>query len=321
MWPTVAMPRPALPEQVLDLLQSQHGLISLGQSRSAGLSDQSRRQLLDGGRWERVAPSVYGVVDHRRTWIRLLWTAHLHAGPDSTISHESSGRLHRFEQAPAGRVSLIVPARIRHGLPWVRYHRSDQLEPADIATMHGLPVTTRVRTVFDLASVLHVATLRDLVHDEVTEHRLSLARIGAYLDGTRRRGKPGVARLARVLDDLGPGDGLPRSELERLLDEVVRLSGLPTPVHEYPLPGRGDTTGFVDRCWPEARMIVEADGRKWHTRRAQILRDSTRTLAAQAAGYETTRLLWEHLAHDPDTTAEQLQTIHARRLLQRRGSV
>jgi len=180
--------------------------------------------------------------------------------------------------------------------------------------IEGLPVTTPLRTIVDLASVLHIASLRDLVRDQITLQRLDAAELGAVMGSLRRRGKPGVAKLSRVLDDLAPGEGLPRSELERLLDHVIRLSGLPTPVAEYPLPGRGVATGFVDRCWPEARMIVEADGRKWHTRRNQMELDATRSIEAQAAGFETTRLLWEHLESDADNTAQLLRTIYERRL-------
>lgn len=230
------------------------------------------------------------------------------------ISHQSAGRLHHFDQAPEGIVSLMGRRNRRHGPAQVRWHRGDDLLPAHIMSIDGLPVTTPLRTIFDLASVLHIASLRELVRDQITLRHLNAAELGALMDSLRGRGKPGVAKLSRVLDDLGPGEGLPRSVLEQLLDDVIRLSGLPTPAAEYPLPGRGAVTGFVDRCWPEARMIVEADGRKWHTRRHQMELDATRSIEAQAAGFETTRLLWEHLESDVDNTARLLRTIYEQRV-------
>lgn len=60
-------------------------------------------------------------------------------------------------------------------------------------------------------------------------------------------------------------------------------------------------------------MIVEVDGRKWHTRRQQMVADHDRSLQAQAAGYETTRLLWEHVAHDPEGTAATMAAVYAAR--------
>jgi len=179
--------------------------------------------------------------------------------------------------------------------------------------MDGLRVTSLLRTVVDLAAVLHIARVRAMVEQGVLERRFSLVGVGATLGRVRRKGKPGVGKLDRVLDDLGPGDGIPNGELERLLGPVLRLAGLPAPVHEHPLPGHGARTGFVDRCWPEARMIVEVDGRMWHTRRQQMVADHDRSLQAQAAGYETTRLLWEHVAHDPEGTAATMAAVYAAR--------
>ena len=71
---------------------------------------------------------------------------------------------------------------------------------------------------------------------------------------------------------------------------------------------------IVDFVCFRARLIVEADGRRWHARREQALLDATRSLEAAAKGYETTRLLWEHLAHDPVTTAGLLREVHDLRL-------
>jgi Transcriptional regulator, AbiEi antitoxin len=302
-----------VPPALASLLASQYGLATRTQSRKLGLGDGELRRLVRTGRWVRVAPSVYSVANHRDSWVRRLWAAHLHAGPGSLVSHESAGRLHGYQEVPAGLVTLIAGPVYRRPLDGVRLRVVTDLDPAHVTEWNGLPVTTPLRTVVDLASTLHIATLRLLVEHAVTDRRLSLAQLGAFHADLRRQGKNGVARLGQVLDDLGPGDGLPRSELERLLDRVIELSGVPSPVHEYPLPGRGAVSGFVDRCWPEARLIVEGDGRKWHTRRQQALRDATRSLEAQAVGYETTPLLWEHLANDPQTTAVLLRTVHDRR--------
>ena len=307
-------PVKTFPIEARELLGVQHGLISLEQCRGIELDDAHVKALVRSGRWERVAPAVYTSPGHHQTWNRSLWLAHLHAGPDSVVSHQSAGRLHGYTQVQAGIVSLMGSSNCRHGPAETRWHRGDDLLPAHVTRIGGLPVTTPLRTIFDLASVMHIASLRDLVRDEITLHQLDVAELGAVMDSLRRRGKPGVAKLARVLDDLGPGEGLSRSQLERLLDEVISGSGLPTPAVEYPLPGRGAATGFVDRCWPEARMIVEADGRRWHTRRTQMGLDATRSIEAQAAGFETTRLLWEHLESDADNTARLLRTIYEQRL-------
>ena len=311
-----------MPEEVSDRLRSQRGVVTRSQALRAGMTTSAIRTEVRNGRWDRAAPGVYVLSGSATTWERALWVAHLHLGPDSCVSHESAGRLHGLPEVPGGIVSLSVPHRRRPRVPGVRVRRTDDLSRDHVVRLDGLPLTSLPRTIVDLASVLHVARLRLLVERLVIERKVSLAQVGATLAGLRRRGKPGVMLLGRVLDDLGPGDDIPNGELERLFDDLVTLSGLPDPVHEHPLPGVGPRSGFVDRCWPDARLIVELDGRKWHTRRQQVLADHDRLLQAQAAGYETTRLLWEHVRSDGPSTTDALRIIYERRTsLLRRADV
>ena len=81
-------------------------------------------------------------------------------------------------------------------------------------------------------------------------------------------GRPGASSLVRVLDERGPGRDVARTALEAKLDEVLSLAGLAHGSAEHPLPGAGRRHGLVDRAFPEAKLVVEADGRRWHARRS-----------------------------------------------------
>lgn len=291
------------------------GVVARRQVLDLGASPRVIDRRLHSGRWEEIHPGVYGLSGHAPSWRRSLWAAHLHAGPASVVAAASAGRLHGFEQVPARRCVLIVPnmrARAPEGVTWIR---TPDLAPQDVLNRVGLPpLTSAARTAMDVAARLHVASLRLLVEQGILERRFTLAEVGSVLARVRRRGKPGVARLARVLDDLGPGGGVPGTELEHLLDEVIALAGIQRPVPQHPLPSQRGRVGFVDRLWPEARLIAEADGRRWHDRRQQMRADADRTLEAQALGYETSRLHWEHLRHDPHGTAALLRAIYLQRV-------
>lgn len=304
---------PGMADDVVRILARQYGLISRAQALAAGLEPGAIRHRVDSGRWIREAPGVYGIPGHRPSWRRSLWSAYLHAGPASAVAHESAGRLRGFSQVPAGRRVLIVPDVRRHPPPGVVWHRLVDLAPSDVSLQDGLPVTTAARTAMDLASVLSPVVLRLLVEEGVSERRFRLAEVGAVLARVRRKGRRGVRRMERVLDELGPGEAVPRSQLERLGDRVIARAGLPPPIHEAPLPGRGALEGRVDRCWPELRWIVEFDGRRWHERRQQMALDAERDLQALAAGYATSRLFWEHVDGDPGGSAELLVAIACRR--------
>jgi hypothetical protein len=208
----------APPSPLAALLDRQHGVITRTQCLDMGLDRNDIRGMVRSGRWKRLAPSVYGITDHRSTWVRKLWTAHLHAGPDSVVSHESAGRLCGFRQAPAGLVVLTVRSHRRSPEPGVVHRYGRDLEPEHVEEWNGLPVTTPLRTIVDLGAALHVASVRSLLQDViVTERRFTRATVGAFVATLHRPGKRGMANLTRVLDDMAPGAGVPRSELERLL--------------------------------------------------------------------------------------------------------
>ena len=299
------------PDGELEVIASQqHSVFSAAQVAEAGLTARQARHRVESGRWLVAAPGVYCFPGYRPTWRWRLWVAFLHAGPDSVISHTSAGRLHRCSALIGWPVEVMVRQADRHALPGTVRHRIDDLEPGDIVHVDGLPVTSPARTIVDLAAGATVARLTRTLEDAIVEGSVRAEEVAIVLQRVRRRGKPGVRTLCDVLDRLGPGDGLSRSELERMLDHVVDLAGLPEPVREHPLPSDGSMRGFVDRCWPAARLIVEADGRKWHSRRQEIARDHDRDTEAARRGYLTLRMMWERLQHDPLGSGRALREVY-----------
>ncbi len=302
-------------EAFAQLSSDQFGTFTRQQVMSLGASPAMIRQRVESGLWTRTLPSVYALAGHRDSWHRRLWAAHLHAGPGSVICLDSAAELQGAGGVQPGRVQLMVPGNRGHQPTGVRWYRRIDLLEEEVVRLPGLPpMTSPARTAVDLAATMHVARLRLFVEAGHVERRFRLAEVGTILDRVRRSGKHGVRNLAKVLDDLGPGDGIPRSHLERLGDDVIELAGLPAPQHEHPLPNLRGRTGFVDRCWPEAKLIVELDGRRWHDRFQQRLQDADRRLEAQVCGYETSEVLWEHATSDRQRTAEILATVYRRRV-------
>ena len=75
-------------------------------------------------------------------------------------------------------------------------------------------MTSPARTSVDLAAFLSPARLRRFVESAVVEKRCTLAEVGSIHARVRRSGKRGVRSLERVLDAIGPGDAISRTELE-----------------------------------------------------------------------------------------------------------
>lgn len=130
-----------------------------------------------------------------------------------------------------------------------------------------------------------------------------------------RRGKPGIRRLARVLDKLTSTKAVTMSKLERQLFELMAAAGLPRPISQYAFPGRLFTNGCVDAAYVDAKLVVEADGRAWHTRIADVKRDRDRDNDAARHGWQVLRLLHEHITADATGTAELIRDVRRERLL------
>ena len=276
---------------VEQLAAAQFGVVSRAQVLELGMTAAQIRTRVARRSWLRLAPGVLGFPGHADSLRRRCWIAQLHAGEEAVLSHRTAALLHRMQPVERGPVELIVPRGHSRGLADTRRHRPREFDPSQVSRIDGLPVTTPVRTLLDISGQLLVPRLAEVVEHCEVEGICPLVAVGAELSRVRRRGLPGVRRLETVLDRLGPGEGLPHSELERLGDGVRHLAGLPEPVHEHPLPSAHGRTGFVDRAWLEAMLIVEYDGRRWHTRRAEIDRDHQRDLEASALGWHPESLL------------------------------
>jgi very-short-patch-repair endonuclease len=155
-----------------------------------------------------------------------------------------------------------------------------------------------------LASVVEHALWRDLVDLE------SLVGLRARMSAERAKG---VRLLAAVLDEQATGVLPPTSELERALYTVLDDRRLPAYVRQAPFPWWPWAPHRVDAYVPAWHRIIEADGRRWHTRRADFERDRWRDHLAQAHGIEVTRFTHRQLVRDPGYARTLLKEIAAHR--------
>ena len=120
--------------------------------------------------------------------------------------------------------------------------------------------------------------------------------------------------MTRILDERGPGLMAPASELEHLMLRALDAAGLPRPVAQHPFPGRQVIAGCVDAAYPDARIILEADGRRWHSRVRDLVRDRARDNEAARAGWQTLRFMTDELRSDPVGVAETVGETRRMRL-------
>jgi very-short-patch-repair endonuclease len=105
--------------------------------------------------------------------------------------------------------------------------------------------------------------------------------------------KKGRRRLEDALARLD-GDRAPLSNWSSWASERLRAHGLPRPLleHRFTRPD-GTLIAQVDLFWPEARLVVELDGRTFHSSPAQMATDRRRDANLAALGVVVLRFTWE----------------------------
>lgn len=283
-----------------DLAARQHGAFGRWQLEAAGIDDPPIKRRLASGQWIAARAGVYVLAGLPPDPWRDVWIGWLAVGEDAVRSHECAAEAQGLHPVVTGRLVFTTRHGDHHRLDGVIVHQLRDVQPRHVVDLGGMPTTTVPRTIVDLAAISHVARLRHIVENAVNDRLVTDEAIGCVLGDVARRGKRGMGRLVKVLADRAPGEPVSDSELERMLLRAVRFAGLADPVAQFPHPGRVPGKGRVDFAYPDARLILEADGRRWHQRIADLKRDRARDNEAARAGWLTMRFMWEELDNDPE---------------------
>lgn len=289
------------------LVSRQHGVVARGQLVALGFTAEAIKHRLATGRLHLVHRGVYAVGRPELT-VRGRWLAAvLGCGAEAALSHASAAALWGIRRERDRRIEVSVPAHADSRPSGVAVHRRAALRPADVTRREGIPVTSPICTLVDLASRL----TRDQIEAAVNEaDKLDLTdpeRLRSALDAMPRR--PGVRRLRETLDRRT--FELTDSELERRFLRLVRKAGLPCPATGQHL------NGFeVDFHWPDLGLVVETDGLRYHRTPAQQARDRLRDQAHTVAGLTALRFTRAQVRFEPDHVQATLAAV-ARRLAER----
>lgn len=293
------------PEHRVRLIaQRQRGVITRRQVLATGFTEDRLRHRVASGAWRRLDRGVY-LVFGDATPHRLLAAA-VFALP-AVVSHASAAQLHGLEGPHYPTPEVTVPHRMSNRFAGVSVHESTDLDPEHIVEVDGLPVTSVARTIFDVAIRLRKLRLRRMVDDAFVRRLATPSDLRTMLGMLGRRGRPGTAAIRALVQDLEERYVAPESELERRLLEVLEQAGLPPPEQQMRLPWRSPVAGRIDAAYPSARLIIECDGRRWHTLAESFERDRRRDNLAQLAGWTVLRFTWEDVTRRPLETVQQIR--------------
>lgn len=278
------------------LAAGQHGVIARWQLLAAGISDDAIAHRVAVRRLHRLHGGVVAISERPSELGRLL-AAVLACGERAVLSHRSAGALWDLLR-DRGPIDVLVVGRVRakRGL---RVRSTRSLHPADVTAHRGIACTSVARTIVDLGAVLRPHELNKVLERSMVLSVFDKRALDAAL--ARANGRRGTGYLRRLLEDMTEPPPT-RSELERRFLELLRVASLPSPITN------GLVGGYeVDFHWPEAKLIVETDGRATHDNPFAFERDHQRDLELKLAGWEVIRITWRQLREEPDRVTTLLR--------------
>ena len=265
-------------------------MIARAQLLALGMSRRAIEHRIAIGRLHSVRRGVYAVGRRELTREGEWMAAILACGGGALLSHESAAALWRIRPDRHGPIEVSVPGTVFRRAAGIRAHRRATLAPQDRAAHRGIPLTSPVRTILDLATRLASGQLERTVNEADKLDLVDPETLRAALDD--RGGQRGVRVLRGLLDR--DTFRLTDSELERRFLRLAREAGLPPPETQ------ARVCGFrVDFHWPELGLVVETDGLRYHRTPAQQARDARRDQALAAAGLTCVRFTHADVRHAP----------------------
>ena len=283
------------------LAAGQFGVVAREQLLALGVSATTITRWVSEGRLVRLYRGVYAVGHANLTASGRRMAAVLACGPGAVLSHLTAaahlGLLHY--SGASIHISLPSHRKVR-AQGRIRVHHT-RLHPGDRA-IEGIPVTSPMRTLLDLAGIVSEPRLREAVERSQRMQVFDRRELDFLVADSQ--GRTGVRALRRLLADLGDVAPEFRSHAERAFYELVRSSGLPLPQMNVVVAGL-----TVDAYWPEHNLVVEIDGYSYHRSRRVFEDDHARTERLQQAGLEVRRFTAKRVLGHPEATVAAMTQV------------
>jgi hypothetical protein len=276
-----------------------HGLFSVRQAVAAGYSRAEIARQVRRGRWARLERGILIEAGRSLDPIDQLLLAVLRCPPGSVIAYRSAANVLEWDllHKPA-QVQLIVPRSCEVAEVDVR---RTLLHPSEVTLVGVLPVTTPVRTALDIAANCDHMEAVVAIDSAYRLSQISPAELeAAWCSRTGMHGHQAASRA------IGAADAMSGSVPESQLRVQLALAGLPPPLTQYRVLRDGREIARVDFAWPDARLVVEVDGYRWHSSPAALKRDHRRQNRLELAGWTVLRFTADDVRDEPASVVAEI---------------
>ena len=290
-------------DRLARLAAKQHGVFTIAQAREVGLSRSARRHRLTKHDWHEVSGGVYRLRGAPVTWSMRLFAAVATIGASAAASHRAAAQLYGIPGFTENWIEVTAKRGAHSPYRTARLHAT-RMPASHVRLVDNIPTTSVARTLFDLAGVLHPGRTERALDNCLAHHLLTPEAAWRVYHELASSGRAGGRIFRQLLEARGSGYVAPASELERLFLEIVAAANLPIPKRELNVGDSDRWIGRVEFVYPEARLLIEIDGRLYHTALLDRAHDRDRDNALMAAGWRVLRIDYEMLTKTPDRVAQ-----------------
>jgi very-short-patch-repair endonuclease len=277
---------------VAELAAEQWGVVTLQELLRCGVTGREVEGRVRKGHLHRVHRAVYAVGHPNLPLQGRFLAATKACGPTAVLSHYSAATLWGLVDWDGRDPEVTVPGTTTRKHRGIRVHRSLTLTRADVMRRQGIWVTAPARTIHDLSSVLPYKGVRRAAREALSRRLVATHRLPP-----------------RIAATIAPT----RSELEDAVLDLVLDAGFQRPDVNKPIEIHGRRV-IPDFRWPAQRLVVEADGAKWHDNAIARQDDAERQALLEAHGERVLRVTWHQAISQPRETIARLEDAGAPKL-------
>jgi predicted transcriptional regulator of viral defense system len=150
------MPDKWVLDRLYPVAEAQLGHFTTHQAEELGVDRRYLTHHLRSGNLERVERGIYRLRNYPRHPFEDVMAATLWVGEGSAASHDTALAIYGLADAMPSVIHITVDRRFRGDRPGVVLHKA-RLPNEDVANREGIPVTTPLRTLADVAMDRSVA--------------------------------------------------------------------------------------------------------------------------------------------------------------------
>lgn len=301
-----------LSRSLSERISQRYGVVTSDELIRDGLSRDSVRERVRAGALIRIHEGVYRLATAPDVFEARCVAACL-ADREAIITSVAGARLWEFRHVWRPDAPFVL---VSHGCTPlsrdVTLCRSNVIGDGDaVLRADGIRVASPPRAWFDCAR--HVDDERfERLTEWVLDHHATLATLQRMVERMDARGRPGLARVKRVMAQRADWQAPADSGLELRVMRALEKRGIVL-VRQYRLVLADGTVIHLDGADPTIRWGIEVDHVTWHGGRVDAQRDKRRDRRARLVGWQVERVGDVELDRDFDATINDLVRLHHQR--------